>query len=292
MPLHGHILHNGEIKKSSEPSLNPGQVGLLSGWGVFSTLRVAEGLLFAWERHWARMSRDARLLNVAMPSDPDRVQADLLRLIEANGAANSTLRITIVRNTGGHWQGASSAAPSDLIALTAAFKSWGESVRLSIQAGGRFAASEFVSAKVLSWAANLRWVERAQQQGFDEVILLNEHGRVAECTSANIFAVFGEKIVTPPVAEGCLPGITREVLVDEIRVSGLRMSEGALTLDDLYRADEVLITSTTRGLLPVREIAGRMLNRTPQCKPPFVSGIFRPFFARDIASRRHAAVLA
>src|ERR1700722_416178 len=237
MALHGWVLHNGEIKKSSEPSLNPGQIGLLSGWGVFSTLRVADGALFAWERHWARMSRDARLLNVAMPGDPDRVYADLLRLIAANGAANSTMRVVVVRNTGGIWQG-SSNAPSDLIALTAPVKSWGDSVRLCIQPGGRFAASEFTSAKILSWAPNLRWVERAQEQGFDEVILLNEHGRIAECTSANIFAVTGGEIFTPPVSEGCLPGITREVLIEAVRVPGIHIAEKSLTLEDLYNADE------------------------------------------------------
>jgi branched-chain amino acid aminotransferase len=291
MALHGHILHNGEIKKTSEPSLNPGQTGLLSGWGVFSTLRVADGAIFAWERHWARMSRDARLLNVAMPPDPDLVLAGLLRLIEANEAANSTLRIVVVRNGGGIWQGASSTSPSDLIALTAPSRSWGESVRLAIQPAARYAAGEFTSTKILSWAPNLCWVERAQEQGFDEVVLLNEHGRVAECTSANIFAVFDDRVVTPPVAEGCLPGITREVLLEEIRVPGLHMAEGALSLDDLYRAGEVLITSTTRGLLPVREIAGRPLNRSHDASQR-LSAAFQAFFARDIARRKSAAILA
>ena len=130
-------------------------------------------------------------------------------------------------------------------------------MRLGIQPHARYAASDFTRAKVLSWAHNLRWAERAQEQGFDEVILLNEFGRVAECTSANVFAVFGQEVVTPPLSEGCLPGITREVLLEEVRLPGVQMVERALTVDELYRADEVFITSTTRGLLPVTEIAGR-----------------------------------
>ena len=141
MALHGHILHNGEIQNPREPCLFPGQLGLLSGWGVFSTLRVADGALFAWERHWARMSRDARLLNVAMPADPDAVEDDLLRLIEANGRPDCTLRLVVVRNGGGIWEGPSQrTAPSDVIALTADSKQWGDSVRLSIQPDARFAA--------------------------------------------------------------------------------------------------------------------------------------------------------
>src|ERR1700733_11718551 len=122
MSLHRYFLHNGTVREAAEASLFPGQLGLLAGWGVFTTMRVADGALFAWERHWARMSRDARLLNVDMPGDSDRVYADLLRLIAANGAVNSTMRVVVVRNTGGIWQG-SSNAPSDLIALTAPVKS-------------------------------------------------------------------------------------------------------------------------------------------------------------------------
>ena len=73
MSVHRHFLHNGRIRESSEPSLFPGQLRLLSGWGVFSTLRAADGALFAFDRHWARMSRDARLLNVEMPPDANTV---------------------------------------------------------------------------------------------------------------------------------------------------------------------------------------------------------------------------
>src|SRR3974377_1911466 len=87
-------------------------------------------------------------------------------------------------------------------------------------------------------------------------MFVNEFERGADCTSANVFAVFGQEVATPPVTDGCLPGITREVLLEEIRVQGVRIVERSLKLEDLSQADEVFITSTTRGLLPVREIAG------------------------------------
>jgi branched-chain amino acid aminotransferase len=260
MKIHRHILHNGRIREAAEAGLYPGQLGLLSGWGVFSTLRVVDGALFAWQRHWARMSRDAALLNVAMPEDQNAVEQDLLRLIEANNAPDCTLRLVVVRNTGGFWEGPASGRASDTIALTADSKPWPGTVRLAIQPHGRYAASDFTHAKVLSWAHNLRWAEVAQQQGFDEVILLNEFGRVAECTSANVFAVFGNDVLTPPVNEGCLPGITREVLLEEVRIPGINLLERGLTIEELHLAREVFITSTTRGLLPVREIAGRPLS--------------------------------
>ena len=66
--------------------LAPSQVGLLSGWGVFTTLRVADGVLFAWERHWARIQRDAAAFHVPLPADPEAVHRNLLELVEANRA--------------------------------------------------------------------------------------------------------------------------------------------------------------------------------------------------------------
>ena len=296
MALHNRILHNGRIRNADSPGLFAGQIGLLAGWGVFSTLRVSGGALFAWERHWARMSRDARLVNVAMPASADEVEEDLLRLIEANGRPECTLRVVVVRNGGGIWEGPASGSASDVIALTADCRKWGESVRLGVQANARFAANEFCGAKILSWGQNLTMAERATGQGFDELVLLNEHGRVAECTSANIFAAFGNDVVTPPVSEGCLPGITREVLLQEIRLGqigldGWQVREGALGMDDLYGADEVFITSTTRDLLRVREIAGRELNGRGVARER-LNAAFGDFVKNDLARRKPAGVAA
>ncbi len=289
MAIHSHIFHNGEIREASTPLLMAGQVGLLSGWGVFSTLRVKDGALFAWERHWARMNRDARLLNVTMPTDEAKLEQALMELARVNGRPNCTLRLVVVRNGRSYFAGPlPDGRESDVIAFTADSKDWGHSVRLTVQPNARFAASEFAGAKMLSWSANLVWAERAQQQGFDETILLNEHGRVAECTSANIFAMSGNEVWTPPVSDGCLPGITREVLLQELRVPGVRILERGLTVSDLEAADEVCITSTTRDLLPVREIAGKTLGSKGEVREK-VTAAFREFMRNDIARRLSAA---
>ena len=214
-----------------------------------------------------------------------------MQLVKANGRDNCTLRVMVVRNDGSAFAGpVPGDRESDVIALTVDSKDWGRSVRLTVQPNARFAAGEFTGAKILSWGANLVWVERAQQQGFDETILLNEHGRVAECTSANIFAVSGSDVFTPPVTDGCLPGITREVLLNEVHISGVRILERGLTIADLEAADEVCITSTTRDLLPVREIAGKAMGTNTEVRE-LVTAAFRQFMQEDIARRKRAAVL-
>jgi branched-chain amino acid aminotransferase len=255
--MHRFILHNDEIHEAPEKLLSPGQVGLLSGWGVFSTIKVIDGVLFAFERHWARMSRDAALMRVPLPGEAASLERNLLRLAEKNHASLATMRVVVVRNRGGMWEAPGQTLPSDIIAFTADTKDWGESVKLNYVPQARHAASVFAGTKILAWAMNLTWLEEAQQQGFDEVILLNERGEVAECTSANIFAAKGGEVWTPPLSSGCLPGITRELLLSEVRAPGYGVIEKKLTPADLESADEVFITSTTRDLLPVATIGRR-----------------------------------
>src|SRR5690606_13026782 len=134
---------------------------------------------------------------------------------------------------------------------------------LGVQPNARFAANEFAGAKVLSWCMNLAWLERANKRGMDEVLLLNEHGQVSECTSANVFAKFGNRILTPPLSSGCLPGVTRQLLLDTVRVEGYSMEEAVLTLEDLERADVCFTTSSPRNVLAVRTIEGKPLRQGP-----------------------------
>ena len=287
--MHRFILHNEEIRDAGERVLAPGQVGLLSGWGVFSTIRVVEGVLFAFERHWARMSKDAAALRVTMPCGPDELRQKLLELVQANQTYDATLRVAIVRNKGGIWEGPGISRPSDLIALTSATKEWGSGVRLNYTPHARYAAGEFAGAKILSWAMNLTWLEEAQCAGFDETILLNEHGHLAECTSANIFAASGSQVWTPPLTSGCLPGVTRELLLHEILVPGYSVVEKALTPADLESSAEVFITSTTRNLLPVIEIEGHAMPQSgPACEA--LQSALGTYIDDYVASRKNVPV--
>ena len=213
-------------------------------------------MLFAWERHFARMRHDAQLMRVPFPADPVALEEQLHRLLDANQVADATLRVVVVRNRGGLFEGHGLTRDYDVIAFTANVNDWGESVRLGVVPHARHAANEFAGVKYLSWAQNLTWYERAHEQGLDEVVLLNERGEVAECTSANIFIAHGENVYTPPLTSGCLPGVTRAILLEEIRVPGVRVTEKVFFPKDLEAADEAFITSTTRELLPVVSVEG------------------------------------
>jgi branched-chain amino acid aminotransferase len=227
---------------------------------------VFDGVLFAFERHWSRMSRDAALLRVPFPQDPVTFRGDLLSLVEANQALNATLRVAVVRNRGGLFEGAGIDRDFDVVGFTTNIHDWGRSVKLAVQPQSRHAACPFAGTKMLSWSFNLTWLESAKCRGFDEVILLNEHGHVSECTSANIFVATSEGVFTPPLTSGCLPGVTRELLLSEATVPEIPLRERELTLDDLYAAQAVFITSTTRELLAVAEVEGRPVGQSQHAR--------------------------
>ncbi|MDQ2711923.1 MAG: aminotransferase class IV [Acidobacteriota bacterium] len=260
--MHRYVLHNREIRDAHEKLLSPGQVGFLNGWGVFSTMRVSQGALFAFERHLARMRHDAQLMRVPFDFEPDQLNALLLSLVEANEAFDAVLRVVVIRNRGGLFEVPDQDRSFDLIAFTAELTQWGTGVNLTYVPNARLGTSPFAGTKVTSWAQNLTWYEEARQRGFDEAILLNECGEISECTSANIFIIQGKDVWTPPLASsGCLPGVTRAILLEKVRVPGVSIRERVLTPSELESANAVFITSTTRDLLPVFSVDGLSLNQ-------------------------------
>lgn len=288
--MHRLILHNDSILDASQPCLAAGQVGFLTGWGVFSTLRVSRGVLFEYDRHFARMRKDAELLRVPFPDSPQWLEERLLRLVHANNASEATLRVNVVRNNGGLFHHPSDRT-FDLVAFTAVLSNWGESARLGVIQQARHARHPFAGTKVTSWIFNLALYEKAQADGYSEVVLLDESGFVSECTSANLFAVFGEEVATPPLSSGCLAGITRELLLSEIECPPYRIVERALTLHDLEKADEIFITSSTRDLLPVDSIEGLSIGaKRSACQQ--LLGAFRSYRAKYVDARSTADVQA
>src|ERR1035438_1483397 len=92
------IYHNDRIIPLAEARLSPGQMGLLMGWGVFTTLRIYEGVPFAFDRHWARMAHDAKRLGIALDYDQEEVRQTIIRLAASNQRREAMARLSFVKN--------------------------------------------------------------------------------------------------------------------------------------------------------------------------------------------------
>ena len=257
--IHRYVFHNDRVAPIEEVRLSPGQAGLLSGWGIFTTVRVFEGVPFAFERHWKRLERDACRTQCPFPFSAERVREQLGEVLRANHVKEGCARIYAVYNQVGFWRSGEEVPPADLIIYSADLPAYSQHARLGVREQGRHAASPLAGVKVTSWLINVWSLQAAQRDGFDEVVMLNERGEVAECTAANIFRVKGGRVATPPLNSGCLEGVTRGVLLEIGAAAGVPVEEKTLSPQDLYAADEVFISSTNRNLLPVSEIAGRKI---------------------------------
>lgn len=261
--IHRFVFHNGQLLPIEQVRLSPGQSGLLNGWGLFTTLRVVEGVPFAFERHWARLSRDAQRTECPFPFESDAVLASLLEVLRANQVQEGCARLYIVNNLAGHWRSEEELPAADLLICSAGLPPYRDPVRLGIREHGRHAASPLAGVKATSWLDNVWSLQQAHQAGWDEVLLLNERGEIAECTAANIFCVFGGQVATPPLSSGCLEGVTRSVLLEAGPAAGVLFEERTLFPEDLNSADEVFISSTNRNVIAVSEVAGHAIPAAP-----------------------------
>jgi branched-chain amino acid aminotransferase len=287
--IHRYVFHNDRLLEIEQVRLSPGQAGLLCGWGLFTTMRIFQGEAFAYERHWRRLEKDAGRTRLPFPFDPGQVRRHLSELLSANQVVEGTARIYMIYNRVGFWQSDEPMPQVDLLLCTAGLPAHPGQARLSTAAHGRHAASPLAGVKVTSWLNNVWHLAEAQKEGWSEVVLLNERGEVAECTTANIFSVKDGKVTTPPLSSGCLEGVTRSVLLEIAPRSGVPMLEQTLMPEDLFAADEVFITSTNRSLLGVSEIAGHSYSAAPG---PVAQKLERAFSAamREYVAQRTASV--
>ncbi len=235
---------NGELVDDSTPSVVANDHGFLLGDGVFDTLIVRNEKPIFLERHLRRL-RDGidRLQIEGAPTDSELSTA-LSQLITANDTVDARVRITVTPGPGPSPRHRGTQ-PLTVI-TTSPLPVAPSSVSLCTVQWTRNERSPLAGIKSTSWGENAAILRHAATKGFDNAILCDSTGRLSECTTSNVFLAIDEQIVTPSLDSGCLPGIIREVLIDEQFVS-----EQDLVPSDLALATEAFITSSTTGIVPV-----------------------------------------
>jgi branched-chain amino acid aminotransferase len=261
--MHEFLFHNDQLLPLSEIRLSPGQAGLLNGWGIFTTIRVYEGVPWAFERHWNRLARDADRVQIPFTREPAAVLEAVRKVIGANRVQSGCIRIYFVFNQGTPWRSNERLPTVDLLIYSTDLPVRVGPADLVVMLNGRHASSPLAGTKVTAWLNNVWHLEQAHRQGFEEALLLNEREEVAECTAANLFCVIGGTVTTPPPTSGCLLGVTREVVLEIAPRAGIRAIERTLSLPEVLTAEEVFITSTTRNVQPVRRIDHASFHQSP-----------------------------
>jgi branched-chain amino acid aminotransferase len=287
--MHKNVYHNDRLLPLQEVRLSPGQAGLLAGWGVFTTLRIYDGQPFAFDRHWQRLAADAERIQLPLIYRPEAIRAHLAELLRANRVAQGCVRIYFILNKFGIWGSDEPMPPIDLLMYSTDLPGRVGPVRLCTMAHRRHAANPLTGTKVTSWLNNVLSLELAHQRGFEEVILLNELNQVTECTAANLFCVHKGEVSTPPLDSGCLPGVSRQILLEIGPPAGIPMVERPLTVKDLYSAHELFISSTTREVQPVSYLESFAYPQPPGPITRKLAEMFSEYVKQDIARAAAAA---
>lgn len=283
--------HMGRFTPYDEVLLPPTTQGLHYGTGVFEGIRAyaAGGRLRAFRmlEHYQRFLRSCRLLRIETGLSAEELVAVTLDLLRRNGDDTDVYIRPLAYKLGllpGTPPGVGLSGVSDAVTIVAsrmgAYGPPGGS-RCVISSWRRPARAALpVQAKITGgYVNNALAVEDARACGYDDAILLNESGQVAEASTANVFAVRRGAILSPPADADILPGITRDTAFTLAGELGLPAVESALHPADLLLADEVFLTGTGIGIQPVIEIGGR----------PIGSGAPGPIATR-LARRYHQIV--
>src|SRR5580658_6316219 len=131
--IHRIIFHNGRLLPVENVRLSPGQSGLMSGWGLFTTMRVIDGIPFAFERHWKRLSRDAQRTHCPFPFVQETVYGQLNEVLRANQLREGCARIYAIYNQVGFWRSDEDFPKADLLLCSSGLPSYREPVRLAVR---------------------------------------------------------------------------------------------------------------------------------------------------------------
>jgi len=260
--------------------------GFLYGDAVFETVRAYGGQLFLWQRHARRLAASLRAFAIAVP---DADLADAARaVLAARGLADGAVRVTVSRGKRRRPGARSHAAatlvvtareiPAELPELRA------QGVRVLLLPFGRGHGAVTDGHKTNAYLPAVIGKTRAAAQGAFEGLYVERDGTISEGTTSNLFAVRGDRLLTPALDAGCLPGVTRQTVLALARKAGLVCETATLAAARLHEQDEVFLTASTIEVMPVVRIGRRRVgDGRPGPRTRLLQERYRALVARMLA---------
>lgn len=253
-----YVYLNGKVLPDEEARISPHDRGFLLGDGLFETLRFYRGMPFRLEAHVERLRRGARFLGIPLSPSTGQISRAMKELIQRNDLLEGVARITLSRGEGERGLGISGRERPTLLISTFPLKTlpshwYAEGVKgVPVEwPGKRKDALGWV--KATSYLRGIAAFQKAAAEGGTEAIYLDE-GWVVEGAGSNIFGLWGDRLKTPPIKSGILPGITRGIVLQIGRKMGLDVGEEDFTLPELLEGDESWMTNSVVEILPMTRI--------------------------------------
>jgi branched-subunit amino acid aminotransferase/4-amino-4-deoxychorismate lyase len=234
---------DGTLQATSSLRISPFHAGFLFGEGAFETVRVHDGDIRHWPAHEARWRRTLTDWHVPLDTPPPGADERLRAVVAANHLTHGSLKIVAFRADHG-W--------SELIAARPSAYSENDYTRgFRLRSISASSSPTWQGRKTLNYLAHAHARRAARAEGYDEAIWVTPAGRVLEGSGSSFFLACGGQIVTPPLADGILPGTARARIL-----AALPVVERSVSLDEAYAADEVFVTNALFDVMPVAQFDG------------------------------------
>lgn len=251
---------NGRILPRDKAVLSVLDYGFLFGYGLFETMRAYQGQVFLLERHLDRLQSAASQLDIHV-STPELTKA-VAAVIEANGLASARVRLTVSKGEGSLSPNPDSCRKATILVMAEPYQPYPLRVYRSglkaVTASYRRNSQASLSGlKTANYLENILARREAKTAGADETLLLNEKGILAEASMSNLFLVKDSALMTPNLASGILPGITRALVLELAAKLSISAVEVEIPPKMISKADEAFLTNSLAEIVPLVEVDGK-----------------------------------
>jgi branched-chain amino acid aminotransferase len=265
---------NGRLLPAWEAHISPFDHGLTTGDGIFESLVTKDGEPFALTRHWRRLQRSGEIMGLKVPGR-DELAAAIREVLRENGKLDGAARVRVTVTGGPAPLGSDKGEEGETVIVAVGDVPQRKPLaRVRIVPFCRNERSALTGVKSTSYGENVVALALAKTAGAQEAIFGNTRGEVCEGTGSNIFLVLDGRLLTPPLESGCLEGVTRSVVLDACRQSGIACREQSVPLAALAQAQEAFLTSTFRNVQPICAVDDTEL---PQAPGPVTTSVMRAF---------------
>jgi branched-chain amino acid aminotransferase len=260
------IYINGKFYEKEDAKISVFDHGLLYGDGVFEGIRSYNRLVFKLKEHIDRLFESAHSIMLKIPLDKEQMIKAVVATLKANGLKDAYIRLVVTRGEGDlGLDPRKCTGKSTVIIITDKIKLYPEKFYqdglsiITVPTIRNLPEAVNPQIKSLNYLNNILAKIEATNSGYEEAIMLDSLGYVAECTGDNIFIVRDNHLYTPPQCMGSLRGITRDTVMEIAQKNKIPVHEHVLTRHELFISDECFLTGTAAEIIPVVKVDGRVI---------------------------------
>ena len=257
MPDENLVYIDGRYYPKSEAKISVYDHGFLYGDGVFEGIRVYDGYIFKLDEHLKRLYDSAKSISLRIPISKTQFKEAVLETVRKNGFRDSYLRVVVSRGYGDLGLNPQKCPKPSIIIIADHLPPLYEGINATaVVAATRRNCPDALDPmiKSMNYLNNILAKVEANHAGVHEAIMLNQNGTICEGTSDNIFIVKNGELITPPLTDGALDGITRRTVIELAREMKIPVAEHSMTVHELLSADEAFLTGTAAEIGPLVEV--------------------------------------